>query len=115
MTRPTEPEVVTLADWLAASSGPGPAWTATSADLNVNLISFPDGQGVSAHVNNEVDVLIVVVKGEGVIEIDDVHQSLRAGQVCLIPKGVKRAIRSSSPQFAYLTCHRRRAGLWPSD
>jgi quercetin dioxygenase-like cupin family protein len=107
--------VITLTDVLASSSGPGPVWTRTSADLNVNLISFAAGQGVPEHVNDEVDVLLVAVEGEGVVEVEGVSRSLRAGEICLVPKGVSRSIRSGSDRFAYLTCHRRRAALWPVD
>ncbi|MGD9891273.1 MAG: cupin domain-containing protein [Dehalococcoidia bacterium] len=107
------PEILTTAEVLARVPGPGPVWTRSSADLNVNLLSFDRGQGVPAHVNDEVDVLLVVVAGEGAIEIDGVVHSVRAGQVCLIPKGAERAIHSAGGPFAYLTCHRRRGGLMP--
>jgi quercetin dioxygenase-like cupin family protein len=116
MTNPeTPPEIVTLAEVLNASSGPGPAWTKTSADLNVNLISFAAGQGVPAHVNAEVDVLLVAVRGEGLLEVDGVSRPFRAGDLCLVPKGATRAVRCEVGSLAYLTCHRRRGGLWPAD
>jgi hypothetical protein len=34
--------------------------------------------------------------------------------VVIIPKGSQRAIHCDGDHFAYLTCHRRRAGLVPS-
>jgi quercetin dioxygenase-like cupin family protein len=107
------PEIVTAAEVLARVPGPGPVWTHSSADLNINLLSFDQGQGVPAHVNDEVDVLLVVVAGEGVLQLDGTAHPVRAGQVCLIPKGVERAIRSAGGPFAYLSCHRRRGGLMP--
>ncbi len=110
---PEPPQILTPAEVLARESGPGPVWTHTSADLNVNLLSFDQDQGVPAHVNDEVDVLLVVVAGEGVLELDGTPHPLHAGQACLIPKGTSRAIRSAGGPFAYLTCHRRRAGLMP--
>ena len=102
-----------MAEHLTATTGPGPVWTHTSTDLNVNLISFDEGGGVPAHVNGEVDVLIVGVAGTGVVEVDGVPRPLSAGQVLVIPKGVSRALRSAGGPFAYLTCHRRRGGLMP--
>ncbi len=115
MTQPTpRPQIVTVAKVLAATAGPGPVWTESSQDLNVNLLAFADRQGVPHHVNNEVDVLIVVVAGEGVLELDDVEHPIHAGQVCLVPKGAARALRSNAGPFAYLTCHRRRGGIWPA-
>lgn len=111
---PEPPEILTPAEVLARESGPGPVWTRSSDDLNVNLLSFDLGQGVPAHVNDEVDVLLVVVTGEGVLELDGTAHALRPGQVCLMPKGAMRAIRSVGGSFAYLSCHRRRGGLMPA-
>jgi quercetin dioxygenase-like cupin family protein len=91
----------------------GPVWTHESADLDVNLLVFPAGEGVAAHVNAEVDVLLVGVAGEGVVEIDGEASPLRAGQAIVIPKGARRSTVSVSESFAYLTCHRRRGALWP--
>jgi quercetin dioxygenase-like cupin family protein len=108
-----DPEIVHLAERLAATPGPGPVWTHASADLNVNLLSFDAGQGVPAHVNEEVDVLIVGVAGEGVVEVNGATHALTAGQVLVIPKGARRSLRSAGGPFAYLTCHRRRGGLMP--
>src|SRR5687767_9063511 len=99
-------QVVTLAEFLAASSGPAPVWSTMSDDLNVNLISFTTGQGVPEHINDEVDVLLLAVHGEGVLSVDGVSQTMRAGQVCLVPKGASRSIHSGPEAFAYVTCHR---------
>lgn len=107
------PPVVDLAALARAGAAPGAAWSIQSDDLNVNLVVFPNGEGVEGHVNREVDVLIVAIAGDGILEVDGVHRPLRAGQAVIVPKGARRAIRSASDPFAYLTCHRRRAGLWP--
>ena len=90
-----------------------PVWAYQSADLNVNLLVWGADEGVVEHVNSEVDVLLVGIVGDGLIEVDGMAHLLRSGQAVIIPKGVRRAIRSTSGRFAYLTCHRRRAGLWP--
>lgn len=92
----------------------GPGWTHQSDDLNVNLLVFAAGDGVAEHVNAEVDVLIVGIHGQGRIELDGRAHSLAAGQALVIPKGARRAMRAESERFAYLTCHRRRPGLWPT-
>lgn len=106
--------VADLATLASSASAPGVAWSRQSDDLNVNLLVFGRDGGVDAHVNNEVDVLIVALSGDGVLEIDRRFRPLRAGQAVLIPKGSSRSIRAASGRFAYLTCHRRRAGLWPA-
>jgi quercetin dioxygenase-like cupin family protein len=69
---------------------------------------------VAEHVNDEVDVLLVGIAGTGAVTVDETRHILSAGQVLLIPKGANRGILSVSESFSYLTCHCRRAGLWPS-
>jgi quercetin dioxygenase-like cupin family protein len=109
-----EPTSVDLLGLLASATGPGPVWSRSSDDLNVNLLHFEAGQGVPNHRNDEVDVLIVGIAGEGILEIAGVPRPLRAGTACIVPKGVMRSIRCERGSCAYLSCHRRRAGLWPS-
>lgn len=94
--------------------GRKPAWSQQSEDLNVNLISCLAGQGVGSHVNDEVDVLLVGIDGEGSVAIDDDWHALPPGRVVIVPKGTRRATRCDGDHFAYLTCHRRRSGLWPT-
>jgi quercetin dioxygenase-like cupin family protein len=105
--------VVELAALARAATGPGAAWTHQSEDLNVNLLVFASGEGVAEHVNTEVDVLLVGIAGAGAVTIDGTCQVLSAGHAIVIPKGANRGIQSMSDSFAYLTCHRRRGGLWP--
>jgi quercetin dioxygenase-like cupin family protein len=90
-----------------------PLWAYQGTDLNVNLLAWNTGDGVAEHRNAEVDVLIVCIEGRGIITVEDVDYPLQTGQVLIIPKGMRRAIRGTSDRFAYLTCHRRRSGLWP--
>lgn len=99
---------------LGPEAKPGVNWAVQSDDLNVNLLVFAQNDGVAEHVNSEVDVLLVAIAGSGEVTLgEDVFQ-LRAGSTLLIPKGVRRAIVSRAAQFAYLSCHRRRSGLWPA-
>jgi len=109
-----EAGVVDLAILAHGSAARGPIWTRQSADLNVNLLVFDADDGVVAHVNDEVDVLLVGVAGAGVVAVDGTDHPVGAGQALVIPKGARRAIRAVGGRFAYLSCHRRRAGLWPA-
>lgn len=113
-TLTTDRLTVDLAALAASCPGVGPVWTHQSDDLNVNLLVFAASDGVSEHVNAEVDVLLVGIEGHGRVEIDGRGQALTSGQALVIPKGARRAIRATSERFAYLTCHRRRAALWPT-
>jgi quercetin dioxygenase-like cupin family protein len=104
-----------LASLSRAASAQGAAWTHQSEDLDVNLLVFASGQGVAEHINTEVDVLLVGIAGEGVVTVDGTRQILSAGHAMVITRGATRGIQSQSDPFAYLTCHRRRGGLWPRN
>jgi quercetin dioxygenase-like cupin family protein len=116
MSQPA-PQIHDLATLAAASTSAtaatGPIWSLASADLNLNLLHFTAGDGVPDHVNAEVDVAGLVIAGTVTVEIDGRAEALRPGCLFFIPKGARRAIRAGSDDFAYLTCHRRRAGLMP--
>ena len=102
-----------LRDLIAAEGGgSGAVWSATSDDLNVNLVRWESG-GVAEHANAEVDVLLIGVSGAGVVTVDGVEHALGPATLCLVPKGARRSIHATTAPFAYLTCHRRRGGLWP--
>lgn len=102
-------DAVDLAGISASVRGPGTVWTEREGrDLNANLVRFPRGGGVGEHVNEEVDVLFVGVSGSGTVEIDGREHALGAGVLVLAPKGARRATRSASDDFSYLTVHRRR-------
>ena len=106
-------QVEDLAALTRSATGPGAIWTRQSEDLNVNLLVFAAGEGVAGHVNAEVDVLLVGIAGTGAVTIDGTRQILSPGHAIVIAKGASRGIQSMSNPFAYLTCHRRRGGLWP--
>jgi len=90
----------------------GVIWTLdTSSELNANLVRFGTGQGVEEHVNDEVEVIVLGVSGEGTVTVDQQEHALSAGMLSFIPKGARRAIVSTSEDFAYLTVHRRRRPL----
>jgi quercetin dioxygenase-like cupin family protein len=106
--------VVDLIGLAGREGARGPVWTVQTDDLNVNLLVFGAGEGIEAHVNTDVDVLLVGIDGDGTVEIDGTAHPLRAGGLVTIPKGARRAIRAGSGRFAYLTCHRRRSALLPA-
>lgn len=107
-------DLAALATQASADDRAGAVWSLASIDLNLNLLHFAAGDGVEAHINREVDVIGLVIAGEGILELEDHQERLRPGLLFFIPKGAGRAIRSSSADFAYLSCHRRRAGLMPT-
>ncbi|MGF1472287.1 MAG: cupin domain-containing protein [Rubrobacteraceae bacterium] len=95
-----------------AADNEGALWTLeASDDLNANLVSFRAGRGVGEHANTEVDVLLIGMAGSGVISVNGVEHQVYPGVLVLVPNGVRRAIRSSSDDFSYLTVHQRRGPL----
>ena len=83
------------------------------ADLNVNLVRLLPDEYLEAHINTEVDVLLVGIAGAGTVELDGDDEPLDAGSAVYVPKNARRGIRAGSQGVTYLTCHRRRGGLMP--
>jgi quercetin dioxygenase-like cupin family protein len=111
--RAREIEMLDLSAVIAAG-GTGAILGRESEDLDLNLVRFADGGGVGAHVNREVDVVVIVLAGSGIVRVGSQELRLSAGNAVVIPKNVERAIQSSKQgEFAYLTVHRRRARLMP--
>ena len=106
-------ELADLAALAQAASSGGPAWAYQGDELNATLLVLDAGDGIATHVNNEVDVLLVGVSGEGMVEVDGTAHTLRPSVVLPIAKGSQRSITPVGGRLAYLSCHRRRAPLWP--
>ncbi|MFD4006845.1 cupin domain-containing protein [Brachybacterium paraconglomeratum] len=80
-------------------------------DLDSNLIRLPAGEEIPAHIGAEVDTLVHVVRGEGVLTTEDGEEPLRAGDVALLPRRTVRGFRAGEDGLEYLTVHRRRRSL----
>jgi len=96
---------------LLARSGSGPLWGMASADLNATLLAWPPGHEISDHVNGELDVLVIVLDGNGSAIIDGESHDLASGNAILIPRGTRRRITASGTGLRYLSVHRRRGPL----
>lgn len=105
--------ILDLHDLLAQAGDQHLLGSLASADLNVNLLAFNDTDGIEEHVNNEVDVLIVALDGEGALTVDGEETIVTPGWLTIVPKGASRSIRASGGRLAYLTCHGQRRGLMP--
>jgi quercetin dioxygenase-like cupin family protein len=108
-------EVVDLLATVRTSAVQGAIWSHAGDDLNANLVRLDTGESVGGHVNDAVDVLLIGLLGEGTVELDGRWHRVGAGQLLVLPKGALRAIEAGEGGFAYLTCHRRRPGLWPEN
>ncbi|HLI15571.1 MAG TPA: hypothetical protein VKV23_05920 [Acidimicrobiales bacterium] len=105
------PGVVDLIEVARGASGRGVLWALEeSADLNVNLARLEAGDEVGSHVNDDVDVLLLGLEGEGTIESAAGRARLGPLQLVHVPRGAPRRLVADEP-FSYLSLHRRRTGL----
>lgn len=90
----------------------GAVWSLPhGGDLDANLVCLAPGGSIGLHVNNEVDVLVLVRSGSGSLHIDDERFDLRDDVVALIPKGTARSIEAGAAGIAYVTVHQQRGPL----
>ncbi len=101
--------VVDLA--LAEGSG-GAIWSLPhGGDLDANLVRLDAGAGIDAHVNNDVDVMVIIQSGTAELTVDGQACQLGTDHLAVIPKGVLRSIAAGSEGVSYLSVHRRRSPL----
>ncbi len=84
-----------------------------SDDLNATLLAWPPGGGVVEHVNDELEVIVLVLAGSAEVRLDGTAHRLEAHQLLLIPRGCARAVTAGSDGVRYLSVHRRRSPLMP--
>ena len=94
-----------------AGDGRAVLWGLETPDLDVNLVTWPAGDGVAEHVNDQVDMLLVVVDGGLCIRLDGNDVPVVAGQAIVVSKGVARSITADAAGVTYLSAHRRRGPL----
>lgn len=91
----------------------GAAWRLEEGErqLDANLVHLPAGETVAPHTEPDLDVLLLVVAGEGELRTDDGGQRLTAGTLAWLPRGSRRGLTAGATGLSYLTTHRRRPGL----
>ena len=93
-------------------SGDGVHWTLEPhGDLNANLVRLDPGHDVAEHTNVEVDVLVLVLAGEGHAMVDGTRVALAPHVVLHLPKGGRRSLHAGDDGLGYVTVHRRRGPL----
>lgn len=102
-----------LLDLLHVNTESGVRWAVESDDLDCNLVSWKSGETVAAHVNAEVDVLIIILAGNGRLSVDGQWTDIMPGAATLITKNVSRSIVAGENGLAYVTVHKRRRRLMP--
>jgi quercetin dioxygenase-like cupin family protein/formiminotetrahydrofolate cyclodeaminase len=103
-----------VADLAPATPGSGPRWGMQSDELNATLLTWPAGHELAAHVNDELEVMLVVLAGSACVTVDGADHHLSADQLLLIPRGCVRAVVAGPDGVRYLSTHRRRGPLLPA-
>ncbi|WP_037608925.1 cupin domain-containing protein [Streptacidiphilus rugosus] len=114
----TGPVPSLLCDVQALTAGLGPdgagaVWKLAESgrQLDANLVHLQAGRQVGTHTEPDLDVLLLVVAGSGVLTSPGGAERLTAGSLYWLPRGSTRALTAGDAGLSWLTVHRRRPGL----
>jgi len=103
---------VDLASLAADQERSGALWRLDGDDLQANLVRLGAGDRIQPHRNDEVEVVVVVISGQGELTLGGQVHPLAPMTLVHLPKGTVRAMVAVDGPLAYLSVHRRRsAGL----
>ncbi|MFF5333140.1 cupin domain-containing protein [Streptomyces sp. NPDC013181] len=88
--------------WKLAESG---------RQLDANLVRLPAGEHIGSHAEPDLDVLVLVVGGEGALHTPQGELPLAEGALVWLPHGSTRSITAGPEGLGYVTVHRRRPGM----
>lgn len=83
----------------------------TGRQLDANVVHLPPRQRVGTHTEPDLDVLLLVLAGDGTLGTTDGPQHLVAGALTWLPRGSTRSLTAGADGLSYLTVHRRRPGM----
>lgn len=98
---------------VSALNGDGVLWKLAESgrQLDANLISLPAGKHIAPHAEPDLDVLVLVVSGAGVMDTPEGPLPLTDGTLLWLPHTSTRSITAGPAGLSYLTVHRRRPGM----
>jgi quercetin dioxygenase-like cupin family protein len=79
--------------------------------LDANVVHLPPRQRVDTHAEPDLDVLLLVLTGDGTLTTTDGPQHLATGALTWLPRGSTRSLTAGTDGLSYLTVHRRRPGM----
>lgn len=105
-------ELGELLDTGPSSSGVLFKLAESGRQLDANVVRLAAGQHVDQHTEPDLDVLLIVLRGRGVLRAaDSASCSLTEGTVLWLPRGSTRSITACEVPLSYLTAHVRRPGM----
>ncbi|QTE02544.1 cupin domain-containing protein [Streptomyces cyanogenus] len=90
--------------WKLAESG---------RQLDANVVRLAPGGRVTAHTEAQLDVLVLVVAGDGTLGdgTAEAAEPLAEGALVWLPHGAPRSITAGGTGLTYVTVHDRRPGM----
>lgn len=108
------PPVICDLGGLDLASGSRVPWSLPhGGDLDANLIRLGSEEVIAGHLNEDVDVLMAVLAGDGEVMVDGAGHQLKPETLVVVHKGSYRSIQAGSSGLTYLSVHRRRGPLSP--
>lgn len=97
----------------AAAGAGGVRWKLAEPgrQLDANVIRLTPGQRVGIHAEPDLDVLLLVLAGDGTLGTAGEPLDLSAGVIAWLPRGSSRSLSAGEDGLAYLTVHGRRPGM----
>lgn len=95
----------------AAASGAVFRLTMDPRDLDANVVALPAGGTIEGHVGPDLDVLLHIVSGGGVLSTDGGDLRLSPGKLVWLPRRSRRAFAAGPDGLSYLSVHVRKPGL----
>lgn len=116
--QPEEPAVARLLCDVKALTGQPPEsvgvlWKLAESgrQLDANLVRLPAAERIDTHAEPDLDVLVLIVTGDGVMDTPEGALPLTEGGLLWLPHGSTRSITAGPHGLAYVTVHRRRPGM----
>jgi quercetin dioxygenase-like cupin family protein len=115
----TAPTTRVLCDARALAESPplpgGVLWKLADSgrQLDANVVRLAPGDRITAHTETQLDVMLLVVSGDGVLGTGtaDESQPLTEGTLAWLPHGAQRSITAGEAGLTYVTVHQRRPGM----
>ncbi|MDN5725387.1 MAG: DUF2249 domain-containing protein [Propionibacteriales bacterium] len=80
-------------------------------DLDANVIALRPGEQITEHDGPEVDVLLHVLAGDGVLTTETGQVDLQPGALVWLPRRSRRGITAGPGGLRHLSVHRKRQAL----